>query len=85
MISRGTKYALTICIALSLLVTAVALSIAMSTWQINRSQREWCDALNVLTSQPVPAPANPAQNPSREAAYRLYEDFVQVKQEFGCR
>lgn len=58
------------------------------TWyavvQAEHSAHQWCDTLDLLTSQPVTPPADPAANPSREGQYKLYEDFVHLKAEFGC-
>lgn len=85
MISRGTRYALAVALLILLLVTAAASSLAMSDWAVSRNDRQWCDSLNILTSQPVSPPSDPAQNPSREASYKLYRDFVQIRKEFGCR
>lgn len=40
--------------------------------------------LSRATATPMPRPSDPAQNPSRMATYRLYEDFLTVRNEFGC-
>lgn len=49
------------------------------------SNRQWCDTLNLLTSRPVPRPADPAANPSREGQYLFYINLVQLGKHFGCR
>lgn len=49
------------------------------------SNRQWCTVLDLLTRNPVPKPADPAQNPSRAASWELYEDFVHLSGQFGCR
>ena len=48
------------------------------------SDRRWCGTMNLLTANPVTRPADPAANPSREASYQLYIDFLTLKQDFGC-
>lgn len=49
------------------------------------SDRRWCATLRLLTSNPVSPPANAAANPSREASYLLYVDFLQLRSDFGCK
>jgi hypothetical protein len=56
-----------------------------TTYQVSHSSRQWCDTLGLLTSQPVPRPADPAANPSRMQAYTLYADFVTLRNDFGCQ
>ena len=53
-------------------------------YQISQSDARWCSTLELLTSRPVNPPSNVAKNPSREADYRLYLDFVQLRRDFGC-
>lgn len=49
------------------------------------SDRRWCATFDLLTTPAIPAPTNPAANPSREATYQLYSDFVALEKQFGCR
>jgi hypothetical protein len=70
-----------------LFILMVALSVAnllYTSAEVNGNNHQWCDALGVLTSQPVPRPANPAANPSRVQTYTLYIDFVMLEHRFGC-
>lgn len=67
---------------LSLLLSAA--SVLFTVQEISANNRQWCDTMNLLTSQPVPRPADPAANPSREQAYTLYTDFATLRQRFGC-
>lgn len=83
--SRASRFAACVVLLIALLVCAVASSFALSELAVSRSQHQWCDALQVLTSAPVAAPGNPAKNVSREGQYRLYEDFLHVREQFGCR
>jgi hypothetical protein len=49
------------------------------------SDSQWCGALTILTSTPVPKPADPAANPSREVNYKLYTAFTGVENKFRCK
>lgn len=44
-----------------------------------------CSALELLSSKPVPKPADPAANPSRETTYEFYEAIVHWEQLDGCK
>jgi hypothetical protein len=80
--SRGARRAAVILFAINFLVAAACLW--FTTFQVSSSDRQWCDTLALLTSQPVPKPADPAANPSRMQAYTLYSDFVMLRRNFGC-
>jgi hypothetical protein len=71
------------------LLGAVADSTAQNGQQITSNQhasdQRWCGAIDLLTATPVPKPADAAANPSREATYQLYLDFVTLQREFGCQ
>jgi len=43
-----------------------------------------CQALTLLTAKPVPKPADPAANPSRETTYDFYRDLVYWRDADGC-
>jgi hypothetical protein len=72
-------------VMLAAAAAAVTVSIATAQRDIGQSQQQWCDALQLLTASPVPRPADPAGNPSRESEYRLYQDFVRLRKVFGCK
>jgi hypothetical protein len=82
--SKATKYALTGVTALLVIVGVLAGAWGINTWQIHRSQQQWCSALDLLTQTVVTPPADPKTNPSREGQYQLYTDFVDIKHRFGC-
>jgi len=71
-----------------LLFALVAGGAALAIWQahaaVAASNRQWCATITLLTRRPVPRPADPAANPSRQNAYVLYRDFVMLGQRFGC-
>lgn len=66
------------------LVLAFAFTAGFVVWQINAAQQTWCQTLDLLTAHPVAKPTNPAANPSRVTAYRLYNDFVTQRERIGC-
>lgn len=82
--TKATRYALAAVLLCVLLLAAVGGSYALSEWTVSRNDRQWCETLDLLTSQPVPKPSDPAANPSRLGQWRLYEDFLHVRDQFGC-
>ena len=82
MFRRGIAQAF---VALAVLTLAVAvINLGYTTISVQRQAHDWCATLNLLTSQAVPKPADPAANPSRQQAYVLYSDFVDLRHRFGC-
>lgn len=51
---------------------------------IRADDHRWCSTLDLLTSQPVPKPADPKANPSRQQGYQLYMDFQNRRHSLGC-
>lgn len=58
-------------------IKATAVSIA-------RNNLKWCHALDLITTNKVPKPVDPAHNPARVFAYKSYVTFSTLKEEFGC-
>jgi hypothetical protein len=52
--------------------------------QVQVGNHRWCATLHLLTAHPVPRPADPHANPSRENAYVFYVNLLQLRQQFGC-
>jgi hypothetical protein len=52
--------------------------------QVNTNDHKWCNAMTLLTSKPVPKPADAAANPSREQNWQFYETFVVLRHHLGC-
>lgn len=44
-----------------------------------------CQALELLTTNPVPKPADPVANPSREITYQFYEALLFWEHADGCK
>lgn len=69
-----------LCSALAMFLLAVG----YTGYSVRSSQQQWCQSLLLLTKAPVPKPADPAKNPSREEAYTLYNAFSVLKKKYGC-
>jgi flagellar basal body-associated protein FliL len=81
--------------AVMLFITAIIVTVVLvlggvgyTLWHGNHAlsanNQQWCIALTDLTQTPVSAPADPAKNPSRVFAYKLYTDFTILEKKFGC-
>jgi hypothetical protein len=66
------------------MVAAVGGSYALALQALNQSQHQWCATLTLLTRHPVPRPADPKANPSREQAFVFYTQLLALRHEFGC-
>lgn len=70
------------------LVIANQNSVIRDHRQIMSNQRSadqrWCATLRLLTGVPVSPPAKHVSDSSREQ-YQLYEDFLVLREEFGCK
>jgi hypothetical protein len=79
-------------IAAALLIALTAAAFAgdylVATWRadqaVRQSEQVLCGIVNLVTASPVPAPADPSANPSRESSYRFYEAFVTVGRQYHC-
>ena len=66
------------------LAGGIVVNAVLAQRAIDRSNAQWCTTLDLLTSRPVPGPADPAANPSRAGAYEFYENLLTLRQHFGC-
>lgn len=69
---------------LLMLALAIGGSYGLALVAIRQGDHVWCPALRQLTSRPVPYPADPAANPSRVESYRLYRQFLAIRDGLGC-
>lgn len=83
-LSHATKIALSVMLMILLIVTGLGIEYWMISNTIRHSDAEWCDTLTLLAANPVPKPADPAGNPSRQNQYLLYLNFTKLKTHFGC-
>jgi hypothetical protein len=65
-------------------VVLFGLSILFTVHYVNSANHKFCAVVGGVTSVPVPKPADPAGNPSREKQYELYEQFVSLGRSLGC-
>jgi hypothetical protein len=65
-------------------VGSIALSVYLSVRALDNSNHDWCAALVLLTANPVPRPANPNANPSRERSYMFYVTLKTLERQFRC-
>lgn len=72
-------------VAVLIVLAAIAGSYFLGLHALGHSQAQWCQTLELLTKHPVPKPADPAANPSRETTYQFYQGLVTLKHSFGCR
>jgi hypothetical protein len=52
--------------------------------QVNTNNHKFCDLFNALLTTPVPKPADPKKDPSRERSYELYIKFQTLDRALGC-
>jgi hypothetical protein len=70
-----------------LALMSILLSLAvllLGSRQISDNNHRFCDLFNALLTPPVPKPANPAKDPSRERSYVLYIKFQTLDKSLGC-
>ncbi len=67
-----------------LIVLGSGANLLWTSHAIQQNNHNWCDALSLLTRRPVPRPADPATNPSREGQYEFYLTLVVLKHRQGC-
>jgi hypothetical protein len=67
-----------------MLVVGFVLNNYLATTALRQNDLRWCATLELLTSHPVPKPADPAANPSRENAYLFYSHLKDLERQFGC-
>ena len=65
-------------------VILFGLSILFTVHYVDAANHKFCQVISGVTAVPVPAPADPAANPSREKQFELYEQFVSLGRGLGC-
>lgn len=65
-------------------VLCIASNQILTVVNIRQNDRQWCQTLVLLTRHPIPRPADPKANPSREANYEVYTALYQLKVRFHC-
>lgn len=68
-----------------LIIIVIVLGVGGANWWHTLAEgREFCAVIEAATASPVPRPADPAANPSRESNYEFYIKFVQLGMRLGC-
>lgn len=80
--SRAVRYAVVALFSLAALLTAT--NILFTVTYVHASDRKWCTAMTLLTARPVPKPADPKANPSRQASWQFYQTFLDLRRNLGC-
>jgi hypothetical protein len=83
--SHAARLALTIAAVFMLLLLSVGGCFWLIRIEVGTAQSQWCDTLTLLTAHPVSYPADPEKNPSRLQSYYLYQDFLHLRDRFGCK
>src|SRR6185437_9647529 len=87
LVSRLTAWARANSSAMILVLIVAALigaSLLFTARAIANDEHKWCNAMTLLTARPVPKPADPKANPSRQQTYLYYMTFVELKHSLGC-
>lgn len=83
--SHATRMTLAIMLMVVLLASGLLIEYGLLAHVITQNNGHWCDTLNLLTSKPIAKPTAPGANPSREGQYQLYQNFVKLRTDFGCK
>ncbi|MGH3402016.1 MAG: hypothetical protein ACRDRJ_05765 [Streptosporangiaceae bacterium] len=92
--SRNVRRAIVFLFALGIAIGVANLLFTVTTsghdnqlWQeaVAASDHKFCAVVTGFTAQPVPKPADPAANPSREQNYQWFERFVRLGRSLGCK
>jgi hypothetical protein len=71
-------------IACVLMVFAMVVPIGVGIWFTIQQERHACQALDLIVAHPIPKPADPTTNPSREANYQFYQAILTWHNQNGC-
>lgn len=61
-----------------------AANVAFTVHQVSANDQKFCQVITGFTAVPVPKPADPAANPSREQSYEWYLRFADLGRSLGC-
>jgi hypothetical protein len=82
--SRAAKAAVTGALIVLMFGGAVAADFWISEYTALHTARQLCGIINLVTKVPIPKPADPKANPSREQNYLQYLEFEVVKRDYRC-
>lgn len=81
---QAWRTSLALAVVLVVVVGGVAVAVLVSLSAVRSSDHRWCTTLTLLTAEPVPRPASPTADPSRQRAYVFYIHLKDLEREFGC-
>jgi hypothetical protein len=79
-LSRRVSLAIVVLFAINAL--GVGFNLFSTAHEIGTNNRKFCQVISDVV--PVPRPADPAANPSRETSYVQYERAVRLGRSLGC-
>ncbi len=86
--SPATRAVVAAALLFFLVLSALIGDYAVATWRadeaVQHSQSVLCQVITLATAHPVPKPADPKANPSRESSYEFFEAFVTVGRQYHC-
>jgi hypothetical protein len=81
-LSRAVRRAVVFLFVLSVLLGAT--SLLFTSYEVRASDHKFCAVIQGFTIVPVPEPADPRANPSRETDYLWYVKFIDLGRNLGC-
>lgn len=87
-LSPATRAVIAAALMIFLIASAVVGDYVVANWRadqaVRHSQGVLCQVITLVTAHPVPKPADPKANPSRESSYEFYLAFVTVGRQYHC-
>ncbi len=80
----GTRYGIAAAALMLVVIVAVGVSLFLAGRALEASNRHWCVTLDLITSTPVPKPADPQRNKLAEQQWQFYAAMLDLKRQFGC-
>lgn len=81
-LSRRASWAVVVLFAIS--AAGIVGNLLWTAHEISASNHKFCQVITATTAVPVPRPADPSANPSRETSYEWYVRFVDLGRSLGC-
>jgi hypothetical protein len=71
-------------VLVSLVLVVGGVNLFWSAHLAEQTGHSFCQIVGTATAHPVPKPADPEANPSRENGYIFYREFVELGHRLGC-
>lgn len=76
------RYSFIVLVSLSILLAFVSVMVSLKA--VSDNNHKWCQIVNTITAIPVPKPAKPKADPSRERSWEFYIEFIDLQRSLGC-